>query len=121
MRTFLPHDRRVDGLPANIGLADAGMVFPGYVAGCVQVGIDLISALATPKEGLRRAITPMHVPTLAATLARVPGVDGLHDRAGCLSFVGDKASKLGIAPSVMPPSLASPPLLGACKPTGCHL
>ncbi len=35
-----------------------------------------------------------------------------------LSLVGDKTSKLGIAPSVMPTTLASPSLLGACADLG---
>jgi hypothetical protein len=108
-----PHDRQVDGLPANIGLADAGKVFPDDIPGAVQVGIDLVSALSAPKDGLRRPIAAMHMPTLAATLAGVSGTDGLHDRADGLGFVGDKASKLGIAPPVMATPLAPTSLLGA--------
>jgi hypothetical protein len=94
------------------------MVFPGDLPGTVKVGVDLVSARLAPKEGLRRAVAPMHMSTLAATLAGVPGVDGLHDRADILSFVGGEASKLGIAPTVMPTPLAPPSLLGACADLG---
>jgi hypothetical protein len=94
------------------------MVFPGDIPGTVKVGVDLVSARLATKEGLRRAVAPMHMSTLAATLAGVPGVDGLHDRADILSFVGGEASKLGIAPTVMPTPLAPPSLLGACADLG---
>jgi hypothetical protein len=60
------------------------MVFPGDIPGTVKVGVDLPSACLAPKEGLRRAVAPMDMSTLAATLAGVPGVDGLHDRADIL-------------------------------------
>jgi hypothetical protein len=111
MRTFLPHDRQADTLPTSFGLADAGKVFPGCVAGCVQVGVNLTSARSAPKQGLRRTVAPMPVTTLAAILAGAPGIDGDHNGARRLSLVGERAAKPGIAPSVLPTTLAW--LLGA--------
>jgi hypothetical protein len=107
MRTFLPHDRQADTLPTSFGLADAGKVFPG----CVQVGVNLTSARSAPKQGLRRTVAPMPVTTLAAILAGAPGIDGDHNGARRLSLVGERAAKPGIAPSVLPTTLAW--LLGA--------
>jgi hypothetical protein len=86
-----PHDRHADRVPANVRHADAGKVFPLNVPGTVQVGVDLMAARATPKDGLRQPVTAMHMPPLTATLAGMPGIDGLHDRADSLRLVGDKA------------------------------
>jgi hypothetical protein len=113
-----PHDRQADRLPANFGHADAGAVLPGYVPGTVQVSVNLVSALSAPKEGLRRAVAPMHMSTLVATLARVPGIDSLHDGANCFSLVGDETSKLGVAPTREAPTLATAALLGASADLG---
>jgi hypothetical protein len=80
MQSTFRHDRQVDRRPVSFRLAE-GKVFPGYVPGAVEVGVDLISARLAPEEGLCRAVAPMHMSALAATLAGVPGIDGDHDVA----------------------------------------
>jgi hypothetical protein len=61
MQSTFPCDRQVDRLPTHFGLAEASMVFPDDIPGTVKVGVDLVSAGLAPKEGLRRAVAPMHI------------------------------------------------------------
>src|SRR5579864_5107929 len=73
MQSTFRHDRQVDRRPASFRLAEASKVFPGYVPGAVEVGVDLISARLAPEEGQCRAVAPMHMSALCCNVGWCTG------------------------------------------------
>jgi hypothetical protein len=89
------------------------MVFPGHIAGGVEVSVDFVAAGLALKDRLRRPIVPIYVPALVAALTRLPGIDGIHHSARRFSLVCSEASKLRVAPRVVPSSLLASSLFRA--------
>lgn len=112
------HDRQVDRLPAETGYTGIGKGLPGDVPGRVEIGVDLIAARQAQEKRPCRSVAPVHRSAPRTPLAGMPGIDGFNAGANLFGLVGREGSKLGVAPAVMPPPLASPLLPGAAADVG---
>jgi hypothetical protein len=94
------------------------MVFPGYVAGAIEVGVDFVSAGLALKNRLRRSIAPVRMPALVAALACMPGIDTSRHSARRFCLIFDITAKPGITPRVVPSPLLASTLFAACVDFG---
>lgn len=106
MRSTTPHDRAVDRGPAKAGYTDRGKVLGRDVPGSIEVGVELVAALAAPEYRPGAPVVAGGMPAGVAHLGGMPGVYAGHRYALLIGLVLDEGLQLSERPSVQAAGLS---------------